>query len=246
MGAGESKARFRGAVLQLMREPVSVECDGFWQALWASPASVEDVFSSISPSDVRSLLRDQPDNLATVVRQAVAQLCQVVETPRPQYFAQALNCVRVLTRVLPFLFEPSATSFCDAVFWFAAGADGVCEEDAAAPSSPPRARSRRRTPLMVPVVSPRDEAAAVATGVCAVDAQAAVGNDGDAASSTSGGSGSSSGLETSSSDDGAPGGGGRESEPLAHRLIEAAFALMFLPGFTVDTFCYENRGSQGG
>lgn len=30
---------------------------------------------------------------------------QVVETPSPIYFDQALNCVRVLTRLLPFMLE---------------------------------------------------------------------------------------------------------------------------------------------
>ena len=37
--------------------------------------------------------------------QAVAQLYQVVETPYPVYFDQALNCVRLLSRLSPFLLE---------------------------------------------------------------------------------------------------------------------------------------------
>ena len=51
-------------------------------------------------------MRDERfDNLATLFTQATAQLCQIVETPYTIYFDQALNCVRVLTRVLPFLLE---------------------------------------------------------------------------------------------------------------------------------------------
>jgi hypothetical protein len=42
--------------------------------------------------------------------QAVAQLYQVVETPYPVYFEQALNCTRLLSRVCPFLLEKSTSS----------------------------------------------------------------------------------------------------------------------------------------
>jgi High-temperature-induced dauer-formation protein len=44
--------------------------------------------------------------------QATAQLCQIVETPYNIYFDQALNCVRVLTRILPFLLEKGSSIVC--------------------------------------------------------------------------------------------------------------------------------------
>lgn len=42
--------------------------------------------------------------------QAVAQLYQVVETPYPVYFDQALNCIRLLSRISPLLLEKSSIS----------------------------------------------------------------------------------------------------------------------------------------
>jgi hypothetical protein len=44
-------------------------------------------------------------------------LGQVVETPAPQYFEQALNCVRVLTRVMPFLLEEAGDPFVEELCW---------------------------------------------------------------------------------------------------------------------------------
>ena len=49
--------------------------------------------------------------LVTSITQAVAQLCQIVETPYNIYFDQALNCVRVLTRLVPFLLEDAGTDY---------------------------------------------------------------------------------------------------------------------------------------
>ena len=84
---------------------VSPDDAEFWDELWKIPASAEEVFELITPEDARKLRDDRFDNLSTLFTQATAQLCQIVETPYNIYFDQALNCVRVLTRVLPFLLE---------------------------------------------------------------------------------------------------------------------------------------------
>lgn len=68
------------------------------------------VFSVLSPNSIRLLRRSHFTNLSTLITQATAQLCQVVETPYSIYFDQALNCVRVLTRLLPFVMEDVAES----------------------------------------------------------------------------------------------------------------------------------------
>ena len=48
---------------------------------------------------------ERPNNIKTLFTQAVAQLYQVVETPYPVYFDQALNCARILARILPIMME---------------------------------------------------------------------------------------------------------------------------------------------
>lgn len=105
MGASASREKFRESVTALIEVDVSPDDAEFWDELWKIPSSAQEVFELISPQAARSLRDDRFDNLATLFTQATAQLCQIVETPYNIYFDQALNCVRVLTRILPFLLE---------------------------------------------------------------------------------------------------------------------------------------------
>jgi len=105
MGASASREKFRESFEELIGEDISPDDAEFWDELWKIPSSAEEVFELISPSAARYLRDERFDNLATLFTQATAQLCQIVETPYSIYFDQALNCVRVLTRVLPFLLE---------------------------------------------------------------------------------------------------------------------------------------------
>jgi len=105
MGASASREKFRESVAALIEVDVSPDDAEFWDELWKIPSSTEEVFELISPEAARKLRDERFDNLATLFTQATAQLCQIVETPYSIYFDQALNCVRVLTRVLPFLLE---------------------------------------------------------------------------------------------------------------------------------------------
>lgn len=105
MGASASKIKFRESLTSLTTRDVSASDAEFWDELWKIPASSEEVFELLTPTSARRLRDDRFDNLATLFTQATAQLCQIVETPYTIYFDQALNCVRVLTRVVPFLLE---------------------------------------------------------------------------------------------------------------------------------------------
>jgi len=105
MGASASREKFRESVSALIEVDVSADDADFWDELWKIPNSGEEVFELIPPSAARKLRDERFANLATLFTQATAQLCQIVETPYNIYFDQALNCVRVLTRVLPFLLE---------------------------------------------------------------------------------------------------------------------------------------------
>jgi hypothetical protein len=112
MGASASREKFRESVSALVEVDVSADDADFWDELWKIPSSAEEVFELIPPSAARRLRDERFENLATLFTQATAQLCQIVETPYNIYFDQALNCVRVLTRVLPFLLEKGECPEC--------------------------------------------------------------------------------------------------------------------------------------
>ena len=105
MGQSASKEKFRESVSALLHVDVSADDAEFWDELWKIPSSAEEVFELIPAHAARQLRDERFENLATLFTQAVAQICQIVETPYSIYFDQALNCVRVLTRILPFVLE---------------------------------------------------------------------------------------------------------------------------------------------
>ena len=139
MGGGNSKADLADILVMLAQTDVSPEAHDFWDELWKLNTTAEDVFELISPDDVRQLRRERPENVVTLFTQAVAQLCQIVHTPVPVYFGQATNCLRILTRLLPFLLEDGpGDAFCEQLCWGvddadAGRAEGGGEESGEAP-----------------------------------------------------------------------------------------------------------------
>uniref|UniRef100_A0A7S3JVS4 HID1 domain-containing protein n=1 Tax=Aureoumbra lagunensis TaxID=44058 RepID=A0A7S3JVS4_9STRA len=117
MGNSSSKGDLAEILGTLSQTDVSPEAHDFWDELWKLSTTPEDIFELIPPDDVRQLKRDRPENLVTLFTQAVAQLCQIVHTPVPMYFGQALNCVRILTRMLPFLLEDPSDEFSEKLCW---------------------------------------------------------------------------------------------------------------------------------
>lgn len=116
MGGASSKQIFTDIVTQLKSTDVRSDDHEFWDELWRTTLTAEEIFELITPDDVRAIVEERPNNIKTLFTQAVAQLYQVVETPYPVYFDQALNCARILSRVLPFMIE-SGSKVMKELFW---------------------------------------------------------------------------------------------------------------------------------
>ncbi|KAL7488598.1 hypothetical protein ACHAW6_014187 [Cyclotella cf. meneghiniana] len=138
MGASASKIKFRESLQSLTTRDVSPDDAAFWDELWKIPSSAEEVFELLTPPAARRLRDERFENLATLFTQATAQLCQIVETPYTIYFDQALNCVRVLTRVLPFLLEKGDLGDSDS------GVELLCWGDAAAEERRKRKEGKKK------------------------------------------------------------------------------------------------------
>jgi len=117
MGNASTREEFGDALDRISREDIPPDDTEFWDSLWRIPSTTYEVFELIAPDDVRKWLAERPGNLATLFTQGVAQICQLVETPNPEYFRQALTCVRMLTRLMPFLLERQQDRFLDQLFW---------------------------------------------------------------------------------------------------------------------------------
>lgn len=139
MGNSDSKSKFRESVYKLNNEVISSKNLEFWDKLWRIPTVAEEIFTLIQPDDVRMLRHQQPENLATMLRQAVQQIVQIVDTPVPKYYQQALNCVRVLARLVPFILEESGDDFVEELFW-STGQKGEEESKEEVPGEEPLAK----------------------------------------------------------------------------------------------------------
>ncbi|CAH1794429.1 unnamed protein product, partial [Owenia fusiformis] len=110
MGNTDTKLNFRKAVIQLTTktQPVEAADEAFWNQFWAeSVTTVQDVFTLIPAAEIRALREESPSNLATLCYKAVEQLLRVAENTcgNARDVQIALNCVRLLTRILPYIFE---------------------------------------------------------------------------------------------------------------------------------------------
>ncbi|KAF7968571.1 hypothetical protein HWV62_30117 [Athelia sp. TMB] len=138
MGDG-AKLAFRsqpGGISKLATARNLSENDTYWEQLNALKYIVlfdtpSDVFSLITPSDIRRALLDAPENIATLIRVITSRLFNLVSDhtfPTPVNASmvayassfirtnernatkEVLNCIRVLQRVLPVVFEADGES----------------------------------------------------------------------------------------------------------------------------------------
>lgn len=90
---------------------------------WELPDSTEDVFSLFSPVDIRRTRDTSLANLETLILAVTSRLFILRNHPSfpdPELAPDrdALNCIRVLSRVLPFLYEADhLESWEDKFFW---------------------------------------------------------------------------------------------------------------------------------
>uniref|UniRef100_T1K251 HID1 domain-containing protein n=1 Tax=Tetranychus urticae TaxID=32264 RepID=T1K251_TETUR len=120
MGNSDSKLNFRKAVVQLSSKthPIDAKEDSFWDQFWCeSINNIQDVFTLIPSPEIRALREESPSNLATLVYKGVEKLVSSTDTLCNSTNQQTLvlNSTRLLTRILPYIFEdPEWKGF----FWY--------------------------------------------------------------------------------------------------------------------------------
>ncbi|KAK4696457.1 hypothetical protein P7C71_g1471, partial [Lecanoromycetidae sp. Uapishka_2] len=110
MGNSDSKLVFKQGIFKLSGPDAIPPNDPYWRGFWELPESTEDVFSLFSPVDVRRARDSSLPNIETLILALTTRLCALRQHrsfPDSEVAPekQALNCMRVLTRILPFLYE---------------------------------------------------------------------------------------------------------------------------------------------
>lgn len=110
MGNSDSKLNFRKAIVQLTQKNQKIDDTDtqFWDQFWyGHQTTLEDVYALITAAEIRNIRNDNPANLATLCYKAVEKLALAVDNSCRTHVEQqcVLNCVRLLIRILPFIFE---------------------------------------------------------------------------------------------------------------------------------------------
>ncbi|KAF4120539.1 hypothetical protein GMORB2_2977 [Geosmithia morbida] len=123
MGASDSKLVFKQGIFKLSEERSIPADDSYWTSFWELPESAEDIFSLFSPADVRRTRDKALENLETLILATTSRLFILRHHPSfpdPDLAPErdALNCIRILTRILPFLYEKDTLgSWEERFFW---------------------------------------------------------------------------------------------------------------------------------
>ncbi|MCJ1475810.1 hypothetical protein MMC13_004474 [Lambiella insularis] len=123
MGASDSKLVFKQGIFKLSEGTAIAADDPYWRGFWELPESAEDVFSLFSPNDIRRTRDSSLPNLETLILALISRLCALKKLPAfpdPDLAPErdALNCIRILTRILPFIYEAdNLEAWEDKFFW---------------------------------------------------------------------------------------------------------------------------------
>ncbi|KAM5453585.1 hypothetical protein MaudCBS49596_002788 [Microsporum audouinii] len=123
MGASESKLVFKQGIFRLSEQANIPPDDQYWTGFWELPESVEDVFSLFSPVDIRRTRDTSLSNLETLLLAICSRLVALRHHPSfpdPEIAPakDALNCIRILTRLLPYIYETdNLEEWEDEFFW---------------------------------------------------------------------------------------------------------------------------------
>ncbi|KAI9566513.1 high-temperature-induced dauer-formation protein-domain-containing protein [Boletus coccyginus] len=148
----EAKLAFRSrpeGISKLISTRNISESDSYWDQYFVLFDTPSDVFSLVSPHDIRRAMLDAPENVATLIRVLTSRLFNLVSdhtfpsatgvsvasyatsliksaTTERNTTKEVLNAIRVLQRVLPVIFEVEgeSNSFELEVLWKKVEADG--------------------------------------------------------------------------------------------------------------------------
>ncbi|EEB08144.2 dymeclin 3 [Schizosaccharomyces japonicus yFS275] len=110
MGAQESKLALQRGIERLgALQDIPLE-DDIWFNLWSVPDSAEEVFRILTPELIRKLRDQSLENLEKLLLVVTSRLFAIRNDPRfPDNehapASELLNCIRILNRILPFVYE---------------------------------------------------------------------------------------------------------------------------------------------
>jgi hypothetical protein len=118
MGNSATKVALKNSVISIRDNMHLDEKDEtFWSQLWLLPETVDDIFSFFNTQDIRTTMEKNPHNMATMLKSVANNLIQQVNSTVMFDNNTLLNSIRLLTKLMPIVFEQRNEQFeCD-IYW---------------------------------------------------------------------------------------------------------------------------------
>ncbi|CUM47121.1 uncharacterized protein AC631_03506 [Debaryomyces fabryi] len=124
MKTAEERLRFKNHFFKLGQGRLIPSSDTtYWDAFWKEPETSSDIYELLTPYDIRTIREQNRANFVLMIRVLILRftyLAQHENFPSEDApISELLNCIRFLTKLLPFLFElPEYSSELeDILFW---------------------------------------------------------------------------------------------------------------------------------
>ncbi|KAG8529681.1 uncharacterized protein KY384_005162 [Bacidia gigantensis] len=123
MGNTDSKQALKQGIFRLSSSDPIAANDPYWRGFYDFPVSADDIFSLFTITDIRRARDASLKNVETLLLSLTTRLFLLKQHrnfPNSDVAPEkhALNCIRVLTRILPFIYEDEKLEVWeDAIFW---------------------------------------------------------------------------------------------------------------------------------
>lgn len=124
MKTAEERLRFKNHFFKLGQGRLIPSSDTtYWDAFWKEPETTSDIYELLTPYDIRTIREQNRANFVLMIRVLILKLTYLAQhenfPSKDAPVSELLNCIRFLTKLLPFLFElpeyPSELD--DILFW---------------------------------------------------------------------------------------------------------------------------------
>lgn len=118
MGTAASSLELEKSSQQLLLEEIASDST-FWSQFWLTPTTQDEVFSIFKPNYIREVKKKFPNNLVNLLKSVVHNLGSTIQSNDQQsdLSVTLLNCIRIITRVVPYIFEDGNNDEWDNLFW---------------------------------------------------------------------------------------------------------------------------------
>lgn len=118
MKTAEEKLQYKTHFFKLGQgRIIELDHEDYWAYFWQEPETTNDIFELLTAYDLRTILSQNRSNYLLLVYKLTNKIIATAESDKSFNPSQLLNCVRLLTKLLPFFMELPDYNLMESQFW---------------------------------------------------------------------------------------------------------------------------------